>query len=101
MSSAMRFRSGMLTHILLPVTIVIAVLVAEQGSGDESGPASTVPLTRAEMEALVQPILDRCAGPVRRAIKDAGLTAADLSGSETCRRSSTSSGTGWSGGWAN
>jgi molecular chaperone HscA len=37
-------------------------------------------LLRVEMEALVNPILNRCAAPVRRAIKDAGLTAADLSG---------------------
>ncbi len=41
---------------------------------------STVTLTRAEMEALVQPVLDRCATPVRRALKDAGLEAAALSG---------------------
>lgn len=37
-------------------------------------------LSRAEMEALVRPVLDRCAGSVRRALKDAGLAAADLSG---------------------
>ena len=47
---------------------------------DGAASASTVSLTRAEMEALVQPILDRCAGPVRRALKDAGLDAASLSG---------------------
>jgi molecular chaperone HscA len=32
------------------------------------------------MEALVQPVLDRCAGPVRRALKDAGVEPATLSG---------------------
>src|SRR5450432_2103395 len=32
------------------------------------------------MDALVSPILERCAGPVRRALKDAGLDAAALSG---------------------
>jgi molecular chaperone HscA len=37
-------------------------------------------LSRAEMHALVGPILDRCAGPVRRALKDAELSPADLSG---------------------
>ena len=37
-------------------------------------------LTRAEMEALVRPVLDRCAGPVRRALKDAGVDAAKLDG---------------------
>jgi hypothetical protein len=37
-------------------------------------------LSRAEMQMLVRPVLDRCAGPVRRALKDAGLAPADLSG---------------------
>jgi molecular chaperone HscA len=32
------------------------------------------------MEALVRPILERCAAPVRRALKDAGLEARELSG---------------------
>jgi molecular chaperone HscA len=44
------------------------------------GSRVTVPLARPQIEALVRPVLDRCAGPVRRAIKDAGLTAAQLSG---------------------
>ncbi len=39
-----------------------------------------VTITRAEMEALVAPVLDRCAGPVRRALKDAKLEPATLSG---------------------
>jgi molecular chaperone HscA len=37
-------------------------------------------LSRAEMEALVRPVLDRCAKPVRRALTDAGLAPLDLSG---------------------
>ena len=37
-------------------------------------------LSRAEMQMLVRPVLDRCAGPVRRALKDASLAPADLSG---------------------
>jgi len=37
-------------------------------------------LTRAEMEALVAPVLARCAGPVRRAIADAGIEPGALSG---------------------
>ena len=37
-------------------------------------------LSRAEMQGLVRPILERCAGPVRRALKDAGLATSDLSG---------------------
>ena len=48
--------------------------------GESPGARRTVSLTRAEMEALVQPVLDRCAGPVRRALKDAGLEATALSG---------------------
>ncbi len=44
------------------------------------GTAPTVSLARAEMEALVRPVLERCAPPVRRALKDAGLDAAALSG---------------------
>jgi len=44
------------------------------------GTRRPVTLARAEMEALVQPVLDRCAGPVRRALKDAGLEPAALSG---------------------
>jgi molecular chaperone HscA len=44
------------------------------------GARRTLTLGRAEMEALVQPVLDRCAGPVRRALKDAGVGEAALSG---------------------
>jgi molecular chaperone HscA len=40
----------------------------------------TVRLARAEMEALVRPVLERCAPAVRRALKDAGLEAVQLSG---------------------
>jgi molecular chaperone HscA len=44
------------------------------------GRREALSLTRAELDALVRPILERCAGPVRRAIKDAGLEASGLSG---------------------
>jgi molecular chaperone HscA len=40
----------------------------------------TVGLARPEMEALVRPVLERCAPSVRRALKDAGLAASALSG---------------------
>jgi molecular chaperone HscA len=40
----------------------------------------TVRLARAQMEALVRPVLDRCAPSVRRALKDAGVEARALSG---------------------
>jgi len=37
-------------------------------------------LKRVEMEALVRPVLQRCEPPVRRALRDAGLEAKQLSG---------------------
>jgi molecular chaperone HscA len=37
-------------------------------------------LLRAELDELVRPVLERCGPPVRRAIRDAGLEAAQLSG---------------------
>lgn len=37
-------------------------------------------LARAEMEALVRPVLERCRPSVRRALKDAGVAAGDLHG---------------------
>jgi molecular chaperone HscA len=40
----------------------------------------TAKLTRTEMELLVEPVLMRCAGPVRRALKDADIAPAALSG---------------------
>jgi len=44
------------------------------------GRETTVSLTRTAMEALVRPVLARCTGPVRRALRDAGLSAAELDG---------------------
>jgi molecular chaperone HscA len=41
---------------------------------------ATIDLHRAEMDALVAPVLARCEPAVRRALKDAGLDAAALSG---------------------
>jgi molecular chaperone HscA len=40
----------------------------------------TAKLIRTEMELLVEPVLMRCAGPVRRALKDAAIEPAALSG---------------------
>jgi molecular chaperone HscA len=37
-------------------------------------------LSRDEAERLVTPVLERCTGPVRRALADAGIAAAELSG---------------------
>ncbi|MHB8107395.1 MAG: molecular chaperone DnaK [Candidatus Cryosericum sp.] len=44
-------------------------------TADASGPKHLVmPITRAKLESLVQPIIDRCREPVNRAVSDAGLT---------------------------
>lgn len=44
-------------------------------TADASGPKHLVmPITRAKLESLVQPIIDRCREPVNRAVTDAGLT---------------------------
>jgi molecular chaperone HscA len=45
-----------------------------------SGTAGEVGLTREESDALVAPILDRCRVPVVRALRDAGIEAAQLCG---------------------
>lgn len=44
-------------------------------TADASGPKHLVmPITRAKLESLVQPIIDRCREPVNRALADASLT---------------------------
>jgi molecular chaperone DnaK len=44
-------------------------------TADAGGPKHLVmPITRAKLESLVQPIIDRCREPVNRALADAGLT---------------------------
>ncbi len=44
-------------------------------TADASGPKHLVmPITRAKLESLVQPIIDRCREPVNRAVADAGFT---------------------------
>ncbi len=35
-------------------------------------------ITRAQFEQLIQPVIDRTVGPVRQAVKDAGLTAKEI-----------------------
>ncbi len=42
--------------------------------------AFSATLDRATLEALVQPVLDRCGPPVRRALQDAGVRREDLQG---------------------
>jgi molecular chaperone HscA len=46
----------------------------------EGGKTAAFRLTRDEMEALVLPVLQRCAGPLRRALADADVEAGKLSG---------------------
>jgi len=48
-------------------------------TADASGPKHlTMKLTRAKFEALAAPIIERTVGPVRQAIKDAGLSASEI-----------------------
>ena len=48
-------------------------------TADASGPRHlTMKLTRAKFEALAAPIIERTTGPVKQAIKDAGLSASDI-----------------------
>ncbi len=48
-------------------------------TADQSGPKHmNLRLSRAKLEALVQPLLDRSMGPCRQALKDAGLEAKDI-----------------------
>jgi chaperone protein DnaK len=48
-------------------------------TADASGPKHlTMKLTRAKFEALVEDLLQRTVGPSRQAMKDAGLSAADI-----------------------
>jgi molecular chaperone DnaK len=48
-------------------------------SADASGAKHlTLPLTRSKLEELVRPTIDRCRGPVERAIGDAKLTPKDV-----------------------
>jgi len=44
------------------------------------GKTTTLRLTRSEMEALVTPVLQRCAPPLKRALADAGVERGHLSG---------------------
>jgi molecular chaperone HscA len=59
------------------LTDVEETTIDVEGAG---GRRETLRLLRDEMEALVRPVLERCAPAVRRALKDAGLEARDLSG---------------------
>jgi molecular chaperone HscA len=60
-----------------------ALTVATETTVSVVLPAGTVwngSLSRAELDALVRPVLERCGPPVRRAIRDAGLAVEQLSG---------------------
>ena len=48
-------------------------------TADASGPKHlNLKLSRAKLEALVEDLLDRCEGPCRTALKDAGLSASEI-----------------------
>ncbi|MDP3784686.1 MAG: Hsp70 family protein, partial [bacterium] len=48
-------------------------------TADATGPKHlTMPLTRAKLEALISPIVDKCKGPLERALSDAKVTPKDI-----------------------
>ncbi|MDO8603630.1 MAG: molecular chaperone DnaK [Candidatus Omnitrophota bacterium] len=48
-------------------------------TADASGPKHlTMPLSRAKLEDLVKPIVDRCKKPIEQAVKDSGLSTKDI-----------------------
>ncbi len=48
-------------------------------TADQNGPKHlNVSLTRAKLEQIVAPLIERCRGPVLQALKDAGLTPAQI-----------------------
>ena len=48
-------------------------------TADQNGPRHlTMSITRAKLEELVNPTVERCRGPIQRALKDANLTADDV-----------------------
>jgi len=58
----------------LTIVSETTVTVALAGGNWQGG------LSREKLDALVRPVLDRCAPPVRRAIRDAGVAVEELSG---------------------
>jgi molecular chaperone HscA len=60
--------------------VALASLELQVDDDAADGRRETLRLSRAEMEALVRPVLERCAPSVRRALKDAGLEASALAG---------------------
>lgn len=48
-------------------------------TADSTGPKHlTMPLTRAKLEELISPIVDKCKGPLERALSDAKVTPKDI-----------------------
>jgi len=54
--------------------------ITMQCTSGADGVRHSATLTRAVFEALVQPLVDRTLGPVKRALRDAGLRPADVDG---------------------
>ena len=60
-------------------TVVITDINLPFISADAAGPKHlTMTLTRAKLEDLVRPTIDRCRGPMEKAIEDAKLTPKDI-----------------------
>jgi molecular chaperone DnaK (HSP70) len=47
-------------------------------TADASGPKHSLKLTRAKFDQMTEDLLNRCKGPFEAALKDAGMSAADL-----------------------
>ncbi|MDB4982255.1 MAG: putative Heat shock protein Hsp70, partial [Myxococcales bacterium] len=67
-----------LKHVLTDADDASVALDVQLDDGADR--RETVRLSRAELEMLVRPVLERCAPSVRRALADAGLSATALSG---------------------
>lgn len=64
----------------LDVVDVAGVLDVPTPAGEIERRPVAFSLTRAELDAVILPVVNRCAGPCERALLDAGLTPAQLDG---------------------
>ena len=69
LDAARAAKEALTTQVQASVTIALPTGKTWQGR-----------LSRADLDELVRPVLDRCASPVRRAIRDAGIESKQLAG---------------------
>ncbi|WP_437588152.1 Fe-S protein assembly chaperone HscA [Sorangium sp. So ce1000] len=67
-------------HALTDVTQVEIELPVQAGEATDSPASKLVTVTRDELNALITPLLERTGAACRRALRDAGVQAADLDG---------------------